>query len=394
MDKKLLIDLKTKGDEGSFDFEPHLPVYNPLLEFIKEVSCKEKAHTSILADMLNPHGMHNTGCSFLKLFLSSLKISHIRPEDIDMDSVTITKERVINVGEERKKLDCAGRDFRRIDILIEGKLHNGETFAIVLENKLNGAQFQEYQLEAYRNLVTRLVGKPENVKTVCLMKYRDGEDGEADIQLDSKGLSRIIDQCCFANPTLTPMLRPYTQYLMDLDMDDNILQNARCLAGDNFSREDLEVIRAFHDAYDKLPEAYESLFEEAIKKYFENTEIKANAHKNKTYHNYCDIWQDEIYRVKATCQWLSVGFEYDKVRFFLVSNDILAEEEAIQNARLLGFEKHSYGGGAIWFEYKGLNPRLPFELLYSKNETHPGKPDFDRIQSITTEYLKLLAGTE
>lgn len=118
MDKKLLIDLKTKGDEGSFDFEPHLPVYNPLLEFIKEVSCKEKAHTSILADLLNPHGMHNTGSSFLKLFLSSLKISHIRPEDIDMDSVTVTRERVINVGEERKKLDRAGRKFRRIDILI------------------------------------------------------------------------------------------------------------------------------------------------------------------------------------------------------------------------------------------------------------------------------------
>ena len=163
MDTKLLIDLKTKGDECSFDFEPHLPLYNPLMEFIKEVSCKEKAHTNILADLLNPHGMHNAGSSFLKLFLSSLKISHISPENIDMDSVTIAKERVINVGEKREKLDRAGRSFRRIDILIEGKLHNGETFAIVVENKLNGAQFQEYQLETYRNLVTELVGKPENV---------------------------------------------------------------------------------------------------------------------------------------------------------------------------------------------------------------------------------------
>lgn len=288
MDKKLLIDLKTKGDEGSFDFEPHLPTYNPLLEFIKEVSCKEKAHTSILADLLNPHGMHNTGSSFLKLFLSSLKISHIRPEDIDMDSVTVTRERVINVGEERKKLDRAGRKFRRIDILIKGKPHNGETFAIAIENKLNGAQFQEYQLDAYRNLLKRLVGKSENVKTVCLMKYRDGEDGEADIYLDSKGLSSIIDQCCFANPALTPMLRPYTQYLMDLDMDDNILQNSR----------------------------------------------------------------------------------------------------------LLGFEKHSYGGGAIWFEYKGLNPRLPFELLYSDNDKHPGKPDFDKISDVAIDYLRHIAGIE
>lgn len=392
MDTKLLIDLKTKGDECSFDFEPHLPLYNPLMEFIKEVSCKEKAHTNILADLLNPHGMHNAGSSFLKLFLSSLKISHISPENIDMDSVTIAKERVINVGEKREKLDRAGRSFRRIDILIEGKLHNGETFAIVIENKLNGAQFQEYQLETYRNLVTELVGKPENVIVVCLMKYQDSKDVEADIQLDSKGLSSIIDQCCFANPTLTPMLRPYTQYLMDLDMDDNILQNARCLADDKFSREDLEVIRAFHDAYEKLPEAYESLFEEAIKKPFDNNGINANIQRNKTYPNYCDIWQDEIYRVKAT--WLSIGFEHDKVRFFLVSNNILAEEVAIKEAVLLGFEKHSYGGGAIWFDYKGLNPQLPFELLYSENEGHPGKPDFERIQSVSMEYLKLLAGTE
>lgn len=120
------------------------------------------------------------------------------------------------------------------------------------------------------------------------MKYRDGEDGEADIYLDSKGLSSIIDQCCFANPALTPMLRPYTQYLMDLDMDDNILQNSR----------------------------------------------------------------------------------------------------------LLGFEKHSYGGGAIWFEYKGLNPRLPFELLYSDNDKHPGKPDFDKISDVAIDYLRHIAGIE
>ena len=46
MDKKLLIDLKTKGDEGSFDFEPHLPVYNPLLEFIKTNTKIRQTHSN------------------------------------------------------------------------------------------------------------------------------------------------------------------------------------------------------------------------------------------------------------------------------------------------------------------------------------------------------------
>lgn len=393
MDKQSLAALKSKGDECLFDFKPHLPVYNPLLEFIKEVCCKEKAHTSILADLLNPHGMHNVGDNFLQLFLSALNTSRISPENIEPDTISVTKERVINLGdEEQKTLDPAKKRFRRFDILIEGKTNNDENFAIVIENKLNGAQYQEYQLEAYRNLATSLIGKPENVIVVCLVKNKYIEEGNPDIQLNSKELSSIIEQGCTAKPELTTMLNPYIHYLKDLDMDKNTLQNAICLAGDNFSGEDIEVIRSFHNAYEKLPEAYEHLFEEAVKEHFDKTGIKCNVRINKTYHNYCDIWQDEIYRKKATWQWLSIGFEPDKARFFLVSNDTLNESDAIEKATKLGFEKYSYGGGAIWFDYKGSDPMLKFELLYSANQKAPGKPDFEMIAKIAAEYLKLLRG--
>ncbi len=35
-----------------------------------------------------------------------------------------------------------------------------------------------------------------------------------------------------------------------------------------------------------------------------------------------------------------------------------------------------------------LIPQLPFDLLYSENEAHPGKPDFDKISNIVIDYLQ------
>lgn len=393
MDRKAFDYLKSKGDKCSFDFGPHPRSYNPLLEFIKEVSCKEKVHTHILADMLNPKGLHASGPSFLNAFLARLKGSHIKPDDIDKDSISIWEERIIRLEDsEREKYDPAGKTFRRIDIMIEGEYHNGDQFAIVIENKLNGAKYQEYQLEAYSNLVSHLIGDSQNVQIVCLLKGNYMDADESAIRLFPEDISDIIEQSCFSSPELNAVLKPYILYLKDLEMDKNSLNNARLLAGDKFSGEDIQAISAFHNAYQSLPEAYADIFMENFQEYIEKNGIKAKIQKNKTYPNYCDIWQEAIYRDKRTWQWLSVGFTHKEVRFFLVSNETHPEEDAIKKAEQLGFKKHSYGGGAIWFEYKGSNKTYPFEVPYSDNKQCPGKPNIQNINQIAVAYLQLLAG--
>ena len=125
--------------DNGFDFnlESKLSSYNPLEYFVDQVREKEIRHSQILCDLLNENGPHDSKNRFLGTFLHMINCEV--PEDC---GVYVERERKIS------RVITKGGD-RSIDLVLSWKYCN-KKYAIIIENKLNGASFQPYQLDEYK----------------------------------------------------------------------------------------------------------------------------------------------------------------------------------------------------------------------------------------------------
>lgn len=112
--------------------------YNPMEIFYKKVSEKEVCHNAIIADLLNPKGKHQCDSAFLCNFMSF--INCITYDEMEMNVIT---ERSV------ERVKTSGEGKRRIDILLEWN-EGANKNAIIIESKLNNANFQESQIEDYQ----------------------------------------------------------------------------------------------------------------------------------------------------------------------------------------------------------------------------------------------------
>ena len=137
--KELLDDIISSLKNNGFDFnmESKLSSYNPLEYFVEQVSKKEIRHSQILEDLLDENGPHGYKKLFIESFLSLIKC-HVP------DGCNIYVERERKVSRVLTE-DCD----RSIDLVLIWKFKK-KKYAIIIENKLNGARFQPYQLDDYK----------------------------------------------------------------------------------------------------------------------------------------------------------------------------------------------------------------------------------------------------
>lgn len=137
--------------------------YN-LFQVINMTSDETKVHSAMIADLLNPKGLHQMGDIFLKLFINKLKQQLKLDKDFEFSNPTVECEKHIGAISENK--DAGGR----IDIYISDKNHH-----IAIENKIYATD-QENQLLRYYNYLEPNPGG--NKVLLYLSLYGDVSDIE------------------------------------------------------------------------------------------------------------------------------------------------------------------------------------------------------------------------
>lgn len=108
--------------------------YN-LFQVINMTSDETKVHSAMIADLLNPKGLHQMGDIFLKLFINKLKQQLKLDKDFEFSNPTVECEKHIGAISENK--DAGGR----IDIYISDKNHH-----IAIENKIYATDQENQQI--------------------------------------------------------------------------------------------------------------------------------------------------------------------------------------------------------------------------------------------------------
>jgi hypothetical protein len=85
---------------------------------ILDIGHLENYHSKIIADLLNPKGLHNQGNIFLKLFLDNFSIG-----TIDVETIQVFTEYVID---NNRRIDIYLKDNENQNIIIENKIYAGE----------------------------------------------------------------------------------------------------------------------------------------------------------------------------------------------------------------------------------------------------------------------------
>jgi hypothetical protein len=133
---------------SNIDIKPsHIP-FNMLHKAFQYAYQKENLHSQLLAGLLRPIDNNYTA---LSSFLSKLGVNSYKTQDCE--SVKITLERNVNR--------------RRIDIFIEWQDENKKQYAVIIENKLNGASDQRDQLNDYHKGITAEGYSVEKVVYLC-----------------------------------------------------------------------------------------------------------------------------------------------------------------------------------------------------------------------------------
>lgn len=145
-------------------------------------------------------------------------------------------------------------------------------------------------------------------------------------------------------------------------------------------------MKAIKCAYDQLPQAYAHHFKtivgESGDSYLNSKEIKVEI--NECYPNYVDLWRIEDDNGNdMSWRWLSVGFYYDSVWFYLVANR-RSHEEIRRYAQLGDFTETSSSGGWTWHK----SNTLPHSMNFSEKHDDKGMLDFDRIMNDAICFLK------
>ncbi len=129
-----------------------------VFRLVSDIYYRENFHSDIICHLLNPHGNHDEGNKFLRLFLELIKA--INPE--------------INIPFEDYEDAMVTREEGRIDILIKT---SQTKHAILIENKINNAGDMPRQLPRYKEY---LVGKDYDVDAIVYLPLDDNKKPSMD----------------------------------------------------------------------------------------------------------------------------------------------------------------------------------------------------------------------
>lgn len=235
--------------------------WNPIEEFIRYVSPKEICHSRILAQLFDPNGEHGLGTVFLGFFLYEANIFRGHSDD-EMTDVKVSTERPVRNG-------------RRIDIFIEWTDPTGKKWAVIVENKLNGACYQTNQLQDYREAIE--AEGYDVVKVVCLhllWSISDSEIKYADHIMYAKDLAIAVLDNAFRELEMEERLAeihytaiyPYISYLINLSYENQNMATAKQLL--DLDEGQLYQIAALVAAFKKINDAKNDLMLDYLRKHF------------------------------------------------------------------------------------------------------------------------------
>lgn len=198
----------------------------------------ENYHSKIIADLLNPKGLHSQGNIFLKLFLDNFLDVKIKINEIE-----VFTEYVID-------------NQRRIDIYLK----DNENQNIIIENKIYASE-QQNQLSDYQNF-----GKKQNENSKLFFLTLDGHESIENDKLNYTCISYQSDiikwlELCKKETTNFPILREtLTQYIFLLKSLTNQNPNQK-MANEitEFLTKDAERLKDFFQVSDSYNHVINSL---------------------------------------------------------------------------------------------------------------------------------------
>lgn len=175
----LLRDIENCLHDNGFDFnlESKRCTYNPLEHFVDHVREKEICHSYILEDLLNEYGQHDCKKLFLDSFLKMINCQ--TPNGVD---ITVKRERKIS-----RSFTNGGE--RSIDLVLSWD-YRKKKYAIIIENKMNGAPFQPYQLEEYKQSLEK---EGCIVQSVVVLYDKKTQYGDGVVSLCSLEISKWLN---------------------------------------------------------------------------------------------------------------------------------------------------------------------------------------------------------
>lgn len=221
--------------------------FNPLAQFIPYVSSKEVVHTKILKEILS---YENNAVHFINFFLKK-EI----PNDIK-----------INVFKERKVQSVlTGLNDRSIDLCITWEECDKNKHSVIIENKLNNANFQERQMEDYLASITQ--NKNEKVEASIIIyksknKVIDKENKY--VLISPEELAKWVKSIANKNVNLLA----YANYLFDLNKINIDMRNSEKLL--DCSLQQIKELNLLNQAFSKLNESKNHYIVSQVQKFHEN----------------------------------------------------------------------------------------------------------------------------
>lgn len=233
--------------------------------------------------------------------------------------------------------------------------------AIIIENKLNGADYQPNQLQDYRAAIEEQY-PPENVKVVCLPLHYTEKPVDADYVLYPKDIAEIIDNALtLSKSPETAYISAYSQYLKHLNIYNQPMDNARILAN-KVSDDYFRIYKSIVESFNKLPEAYAENLMYRLYEVKDSLNIES-PEKEESYDNYVAIWTKKMYSSNKGF-WISIGFDNDSFCIYAVSY------EEIYGYEDMGLYYSSRNKNRFWYRFVDENSfDTKFEL----------RPDYSKI---------------
>ncbi|MBS7199213.1 MAG: PD-(D/E)XK nuclease family protein [Bacteroidales bacterium] len=304
--------------------------------FVEYVSAKEIVHSRIIAEFLDPNGSHHLGSRFLQSFLADFCPGY---DYAGMKDIQITTERYIPSNR------------RKIDIFIEWGCKSG---AIIIENKLNEAQYQPNQLEDYGNSI-----KSEGyarIHVICIHKNR----------------RLIVPNAQFANKILYPMdiakcfektldnskesqcIISYITLLKNMHKNNIIMENAKRLL--ELDPSTLMEITQLVQAYNNIPQAKSEIIGDILQNKYHDIKIELK----KGY--YLQIWNEKDYQINKC--WITVCLWEDCYSLYITTfQDDITGMTKIKAAEYTNKQTSNY-----WDWYSSRDERKRFPLNTQLND--------------------------
>lgn len=366
-----------KLQNSNFKFEQSRITYNPLEKFVEYVSNKEIIHSMILEDILKENGSHGLGNKFIQNFFK--KFFNIDYSQLSYIDIKREKKvpRQVTIGEDRS-----------IDIFIEYAYINGNKDiskepenknAIIIENKLNNAYYQEKQLLDYYKAIKE--DGFQNIDILCLHKYKTDFDNQIEdiegctpiIKYPQDLASWLLDSISINDLPKAYTLVSYITLLNNLNSYNTMKENVDILF--NLDKKTFDDVKAIAEAYNELMDnRLAVLKKEWLPKFCPEAEAQ---YKSRTKN--IEIWNKSNY--SRNHLFIVLWERLDGFTLYLASDDKnYNSSQYIEEANFQEIADTNYG--YIWYISKDSN---------TQNFKYPQKEGIERMMLEIKRLLNILA---